>query len=426
MSLYLRRDEAPTMPPPVRAGGAIGWLKDNIFSGWVSGPLALAFIALIVWVTPDLVRFFILDAIWTADDGAACRVQGTGACWAFVDRKLDFFRYGSYPVAEHWRVDVVIMLGTVLSARLLWPDGKKSTFGLFAFLIGIPLFIFLMIPGPAAIIREPSLELAILAGGIALACALEFSKLRTLWVGLIFFVLYPVLGAYLLKGSPLLGLIHVDTNLWGGIFLSLLVATIGIVFSLPAGILLALGRRSELPAVRFFSILYIEFVRGVPFITVLFMANTMLPLFVPDNWSPDRLMRPIVGFALFAAAYMAEEVRGGLQAIPKGQSEGAMALGLSYWQRMRLIILPQALTLVIPGIVNIFISLFKDTTLVAIVGIFDFLRAIDAARIDPVWSGPTVSPTVYTFAAAFYFIFCFGMSRYSQMMEERLNAGRRR
>ncbi len=426
MSLYLRRDDAPLMPPPERVGGAWGWLREHIFSGWVSGPLALAFIALIGWVLPDLIRFFILDAIWIADDGAACRVLGTGACWAFVDRKLDFFRYGSYPGSEHWRVDLVLMIGTVLSARLLWPDGQKSKGALFAFLFGIPLFIFLMMPGPAAVMREPGVELGILAFGVTLASVLEWSKLRTLWVGIFYFFIFPIISVYLLKGSAVLGLMQVDTNLWGGIFLSLLVATVGIVFSLPAGVLLALGRRSELPAVRFFSILYIEFVRGVPFITVLFMANTMLPLFVPDNWSPDRLMRPIIGFALFAAAYMAEEVRGGLQAIPKGQSEGAMALGLSYWQRMRLIILPQALTLVIPGIVNIFISLFKDTTLVAIVGIFDFLRAIDAARIDPVWSGPTVSPTVYAFAAAFYFLFCFGMSRYSQMMEERLNAGRRR
>jgi general L-amino acid transport system permease protein len=426
MSLYLRQDEAPVLPPPQKAGGVLGWLRENIFSGWVSGPLALAFIALIIWVTPDMVRFFILDAIWTANDGAPCRVQGTGACWAFVDRKLDFFRYGSYPVSEHWRVDLTLMVGSVLAARLLWPQGKKSRAGLFAFLVGIPVFIFLMIPGPAAILREPGIELTVLALGIGLAVLLEVSQMRTAFVGILFFLLFPIAAVYVLKGSAVLGLMQVDTNLWGGIFLSLLVATVGIVFSLPAGILLALGRRSELPAVRFFSILYIEFVRGVPFITVLFMANTMLPLFVPDNWSPDRLLRPIIGFALFAAAYMAEEVRGGLQAIPKGQSEGAMALGLSYWQRMRLIILPQALTLVIPGIVNIFISLFKDTTLVAIVGIFDFLRAIDAARIDPVWSGPTVSPTVYTFAAAFYFLFCFGMSRYSQMMEERLNAGRRR
>jgi general L-amino acid transport system permease protein len=426
MSLYLRREDAPSLPPPQKTGGAIGWLRENIFSGWVSGPLALAFMALLVWVTPDLVRFFLLDAIWSANDGAPCRVQGTGACWAFVDRKLDFFRYGSYPVAEHWRVDLTLMVGTVLAARLLWPEGKKSTAGLLAFLFGIPLFIFSLIPGPAAVLGAPGVELTVLALGIFLAILLEVTKLRTAYVGIIFFLLYPIAAVYVLKGAPVLGLMQVDTNLWGGIFLSLLVATVGIVFSLPAGVLLALGRRSELPAVRFFSILYIEFVRGVPFITVLFMANTMLPLFVPDNWSPDRLLRPIIGFALFSAAYMAEEVRGGLQAIPKGQSEGAMALGLSYWQRMRLIILPQALTLVIPGIVNIFISLFKDTTLVAIVGIFDFLRAIDAARIDPVWSGPTVSPTVYTFAAAFYFLFCFGMSRYSQMMEERLNAGRRR
>ena len=346
MSLYLRHEDAPTLPAPVRSTGLWAWLREHIFSGWVSGPLALAVIALIIWVTPDLIRFFILDAIWSANDGAACRVQGTGACWAFVDRKLDFFRYGSYPETQHWRVDIVLMLGSGLAARLLWPEGKKSRAGLFWFLIGVPLFIFLMIPGPAAILREPSLELAVLAGGVALACALEFLKIRTLWVGLFFFVIYPIIAVYLLKGSVTLGLIQVDTNLWGGIFLSLLVATVGIVFSLPAGILLALGRRSELPAVRFFSILYIEFVRGVPFI--------------------------------------------------------------------------------IPGIVNIFISLFKDTTLVAIVGIFDFLRAIDAARIDPVWTGPTVSPTVYTFAAAFYFLFCFGMSRYSQMMEQRLNAGRRR
>jgi general L-amino acid transport system permease protein len=245
-------------------------------------------------------------------------------------------------------------------------------------------------------------------------------------VGALFFVAYPILAVMLLHGSDWLGLARIGTNLWGGIFLSLLVATVGIVFSLPAGVLLALGRRSRLPVVRFFSILYIEFVRGVPFITVLFMANTMLPLFVPEHLTPDRLLRPMIGFALFAAAYMAEEIRGGLQAIPKGQSEGAMALGLSYWQMMRLIILPQALTLVIPGIVNIFISLFKDTTLVAVVGIFDFLRTVDAARIDPVWSGPTISPTVYFFAATFYFIFCFGMSRYSLMMEKRLSAGRRR
>ncbi len=422
---FLRRESAPSLPPPVAIGGVLGWLRTNLFSGWVSGPLALLFIALLAWTLPGLIRFFIIDAVWSANDGTACRVPGTGACWAFVERKLDFFRYGSYPEFEHWRVDLTLIIGAVLAARLLWPQGKKSTLGLLAFALGVPLFFFIMLPGPQAAMRAPLVELPVLFAGVGLALALEYSRLRTAWVAALFFVVYPVAAVLMLKGWAFIGLSKVDTDLWGGLFLSLLVATVGIVFSLPAGVMLALGRRSRLPAVRFASILFIEFVRGVPFITVLFMANTMLPLFVPDNWTPDRLLRPVIGFSLFAAAYMAEEIRGGLQAISKGQTEGAQALGLSYWQMMRLIILPQALTLVIPGIVNIFISLFKDTTLVAIVGIFDFLRTIDAARIDPVWSGPTISATVYTFAAAFYFIFCFGMSRYSMMMEHRLSAGRR-
>jgi general L-amino acid transport system permease protein len=191
------------------------------------------------------------------------------------------------------------------------------------------------------------------------------------------------------------------------------------------GILLALGRRSELPLLRGLSIGFIEFVRGVPMITVLFMANFMLPLFVPENLAPDRLLRPLIGVALFASAYMAEVVRGGLQALPKGQFEAAAALGLGTFARLRLIILPQALAIVIPGIVNTFIGLFKDTTLVAIVGIFDFLRTIDSARLDPAWAGPTITTTGYSFAALFYFAFCFGMSRYSLFIEHRLARAKR-
>ena len=187
------------------------------------------------------------------------------------------------------------------------------------------------------------------------------------------------------------GLAHVPTSLWGGILVTLLVATVGIVFSLPFGILLALGRRSKLPIVRMASVIFIEFVRGVPLITVLIMANTMLPLFLPGDMTVDRLLRPLIGIALFASAYMAEVVRGGLQAMPKGQYEGAMSLGLNYSQMMVLIILPQALRIVIPGIVNTFIGLFKDTSLVAIVGIFDLIKTIEASRIDPNWAAPTIS-----------------------------------
>ena len=210
-----------------------------------------------------------------------------------------------------------------------------------------------------------------------------------------------------------------------GVLITLLVSLVGIVFSLPLGVLLALGRRSTLPIVRTLSTAFIEIVRGVPFITVLFMANFMLPLFLPPGWTPDRLLRPLVGTALFAAAYMAEVVRGGLQAMPKGQFEGAAAMGLGYWQTMRLIILPQALTLVIPSIVSSFISLFKDTTLVAIVGIFDLLRTIETAYNDPNWISPTTAATGFIAAAAFFWVFCFGMSRYAMAMERRLRAGRR-
>jgi general L-amino acid transport system permease protein len=200
---------------------------------------------------------------------------------------------------------------------------------------------------------------------------------------------------------------------------------VGIVVSLPVGVLLALGRRSRLTVLSLACTSFIEIVRGVPMITVLFMANTMLPLFVPEDLAPDRLLRPLIGVALFASAYMAEVVRGGLQAIPKGQVEAAQALGLHTWTIIRRVVLPQALRHVVPGIVNTFIGLFKDTTLVAVVGVFDFLRTIESARLDPAWAGPTISATGYAFAALFYFMFCFGMSRYSLFVERRLGPKRR-
>ena len=369
---YVRTLPSDTLPAPVMTRGAPAWLKENLFSTPTSGLLTIASILFILWIVPDLIRYLFIDAVWTGADGAACRAPGAGACWAYVGRKFGFFMYGSSPRDQVWRVDVTLIIGAVLVVWLLVRSIPRK--------------------------------------GLA---------------SLLFFVVYPVTAFILLHG--LAGVLPVvDTNLWGGIFVSLLVATVGIVVSLPLGVVLALGRRSTLPFVKFVCVVFIEFVRGVPLITVLFMANTMLPLFVPQEWTPDRLLRPLIGISLFAAAYMAETVRGGLQAMPKGQFEGAMALGLGYWQMMRLIILPQALTLVIPGIVNSFISLFKDTTLVAIVGIFDFLRTVDTARLDPEWAGPTISTTGYVFAAFFYWVFCFTMSRYSQMLERKLSAARRR
>ena len=371
--VFLRSTPSPVLPPPVFAGGPVKWVRENMLAGPGSALFTVAGLLFILWVTPGLVRYLLIDAVWSSPDGAACRAPGAGACWSFIARKLDFFLYASYPREMVWRVNLCMAMGGVLAVWLLWPGAARKGLG-----------------------------------------------------ALLFFVAYPVASLLLLHGSDALGLPKAPTDLWGGMFLSMIVATVGIVFSLPGGVLLALGRRSRLPVVRFFATLFIEFVRGVPFITVLFMANTMLPLFVPASWSPDRLVRPLVGVSVFASAYMAEIVRAGLQAIPKGQTEGAMALGLSHWGMMRLIILPQALTVVIPGIVGIFIGLFKDTTLVAVVGIPDFLRTVETARLDPTWAGPTISTTGYIFAGLFYWVFCFGMSRYSLMMERRLSAGRKR
>ncbi len=370
---YLRAAPEPVLPAPIFSRGVLAWMRANLFSSWLSGALTLVMLGLCLWLIPPLIAWATIDAIWSAPDGALCRAHQDGACWAFIAQKMDYFRYGSYPQTERWRVDLTELVGAALIAWLLWPRAPRRAIGAALFFIAFPIFAFI-----------------------------------------------------LLRGSDWFGLPPVDTVLWGGVFVSLLTALVGIVFSLPLGVLLALGRRSRLPVVKLASVIYIEFVRGVPFITVLFMANFMLPLFLPEGWAPDRFLRPLVGTALFAAAYMAEEVRGGLQSINKGQFEGAMALGLNYRRMMALVILPQALTLVIPGIVNNFIGLFKDTTLVSIVGLLDFLATVENASKDTVWIGPTIAPTGYAFAALFYFVFCFAMSRYQAAMERRLGKGRQR
>lgn len=369
---YLQAAPAPAEPPPALAQGPLAWVRKNLFSGIVSTVLTIAAFAFLVWVVPSLVGFLVTDAVWHADSGEACRAAQNGACWPFIWVKKSFFWYGPYPESEHWRINAIEVIGAVLITWLLWQ-------------------------------RAPKRNIA----------------------ALLFFIAYPILSFILLRGSDWLDLPVVTTDLWGGVTVTLLMSLVGIVFSLPLGVLLALGRRSPLPIINAACTAFIELVRGVPFIVVLFMANFMLPLFLPEGWTPDRLLRPLVGTALFSAAYMAEVVRGGLQAMPKGQFEGAASVGLGYWQTMRLVILPQALALVIPGIVSNFISLFKDTSLVAIVGLFDFLRTVESAFNDPNWTSPTTSATGLITAAAFYWVFCFGMSRYSQGVERRLRAGRR-
>jgi general L-amino acid transport system permease protein len=361
---FVRAAPAPISPPPAR-GARLNAIWRNLLGSPTSIALTFAPLALIVWAVPSLVRYFIVDAVWHGD-GAACRAA-SGACWAFIAEKLPYFIYGSYPLDQRWRVNLVFAIAAALLVWLLAP-------------------------------RAPARRLGV-------------------WLA---FVVYPVVAFVLLYGWRAIGLQRVTSDLWGGMLVTLIVSAVGIVVSLPLGILLALGRRSKLAAVQLASIAFIEFMRGVPMIAVLFMADTMLPLFLPEGLEPDRLVRPLVGVALFASAYMAEVIRGGLQALPKGQGEAGSALGLRFWPSQRLIVLPQVLRLTIPAIANTFIGLFKDTTLVATVGIFDFLRTVDSARLDPNWSGPTITTTAYSFAALVYFICCFSMSRYAQRLEWRL------
>jgi general L-amino acid transport system permease protein len=430
---YVQHDAMPAQPAPPGTKGAVHWVKENLFSSPLNTIMTLIGIYLVATTVPELIKFYLVDAVWTGSDRDACLRDKVGreigACWAFVGDRYQYFIYGSYPIVERWRVNLVFALFAIGVVWMLWMRLPFKSVGAMLFFAVLPVTAWMLLYGGSLswfwyMVSAAALAVWALYGDWS---ALKkgdtgiFSRPETL-------LRYGIIGFMMLCGVMIGsgGLTRVDTGLWGGVLVTLLIAAVGIVFSLPLGIALALGRRSKLPIIKMFSVIFIEFVRGVPLITVLFMANTMLPLFVPQEWSPDRLLRPLIGVALFAAAYMAEVVRGGLQAIPKGQYEGAMSLGLGYGSMMRLIVLPQALRIVIPGIVNTFIGLFKDTTLVTVVGIFDFMRAVEASMIDPTWATPTTRATGYAFAAIFYFICCWGMSRYSISVEGKLAAGQKR
>jgi len=355
-------------PPREPMPGPIEWLRENLFSSWGNAALTVLALAIIYWTVVPFVTWAIVDAAWTGTGRDDC-VAYDGACWPFVMQRIGQIVYGFYDVGQRWRVDIALI---VLAAGLAW--------------LTLP-----RVPG-----KRP--------------------------VGALMLTLYPVAAFFLLAGG--MGLEHVPTTRWGGFMMTMIVAMTGIVASLPLGILLALGRRSDLPVVKGFSIAFIELWRGVPLVTVLFMAANMLPLFA--GLSVNKVLSALIAVALFSAAYMAEVVRGGLAAIPKGQYEAANAMGLPYWQAMAFIILPQALRLALPNIVGNFIGLLKDTSLISIIGLFDLLGIVQAGSTDPEWAAPNTAMTGYVFVGVVFWAMCFSMSRYAKHMEGVLAAGERR
>ncbi len=378
---YVRSEMERPLAAPAGQKGIVHWLRTNLFATPADTILTLIALAVLAWFVPPVIRWLLIDAQFTGDNRTFCATvsQGgiqpdgwSGACWNFVTNKFGQFMFNTYPVNERWRPMLVGVLLVALLVPLLTPRAPYKA-----------------------------------ANAVLL------------------FVVLPIVGYVLLIGGWF-GLRYVPTREWGGFMVTIILSYVGIVVSLPAGVLLALGRRSTLPVIKALCVVFIEVVRGVPLITVLFMATKMLPLFMPNNAKIDDFACVLVGVAVFASAYMAEVIRGGLQAIPKGQFEGADSLGLSYGQKMRLIVLPQALKLVIPGIVNTFIGLFKDTSLVYIVNMFDLLGAVRRNFSDANWITPQTPLTGLIFAGFVFWIFCFGMSRYSIYMERRLDTGHRK
>ncbi|MBV1695458.1 MAG: amino acid ABC transporter permease [Hyphomicrobiales bacterium] len=418
------------MKPPRAQVGPIAWLRDNLFSSVGNTILTLIGLALLYWVTKGLLTFAVFEATWVGKDGADC-AKNDGACWPFVFAKFGQFMYGTYPEATRWRPKLVYLLAiaALLPMMFVGLQQKLQVWGwmtAFAVAMIVAKYAF-EITGSAFTGFTEMVDpvwLVLVCAATAVTVFVEERTGKTPFA-IFFFLIYPVIAVVLLVGG-VLGLEMVPTNAWGGMLVTLVVATTGIVAAFPLGIALALGRRSKMPIIKGASIAFIEFVRGVPLITVLFMSSVMLPLFLPPGWNIDKLLRALFMVMLFSAAYLAEVIRGGLQAIPRGQFEAADALGLNYRQSMSLIVLPQALKLVIPGIVNSFIGLFKDTSLVLIIGLFDLLGIVQKNMADSKWYAPTTVMTGYLFAGFMFWIFCFGMSRYSMSVERRLATGDKR
>ncbi len=423
-------------PPPTPVSGAIPWMRRNLFSTPLDSIITFVVGALLVTVIWNLIEWGLIDAVWEASNRRDCMNQSPdGACWAGPALWFNNFIYGRYDAAEQWRVNlgaiilvawmvplflsrvtakiptaITLVLTYPLLASYLFYGGDKGFFWNAFSALGLTFFVIALV--------NAAMEIA---GGKPLGqwledrFGLEHLKHRLL--------IYLVLWVLVAAAWSTVEFEIVRTVRWGGLFVTLVVSGVGITFALPSGIVLALGRRSNLPLIKYVCIVFIEVFRSVPLITVLFMATTMVPLFLPEGVTFDKLLRAIVAVCLFAAAYMAEVVRGGLQSVPRGQAEAAAALGLDFWKTTGLIVMPQALKLMIPNIVSNFIGLFKDTTLVAIIGLFDLLGMVKAMSNDTNWIGLVDEP--YLIAAFIYFCGCFAMSRYARRIETKLSTERR-
>jgi len=355
----------PNRAAPASSVGIVGWVRTNLLSSWVNVGLTLLGFYVIWLIVPPLLMWAFFDATYVGTDRFACQGE-IGACWVFLDQRIGQFLYGFYPSEQTWRVNIALILLIPALAPLLFDNLPGAKYGR--------------------------------------------------W----FSLAYPFIATFLLIGG--FGLEEIPTNKFGGFMLNITVGLSGIFLSLPVGILLALGRRSQLPFVRIFCVVFIEVFRGVPLITMMFTAAMLLPLFLPPQFSMDLVVRVIIVVTAFASAYMAEVIRGGLAGIDRGQYEAAQALGLSYWKSMGLIILPQALKYSIPGIVNTFIALFKDTTLVIVIGLFDILNIGRSMVANPDWLGLGIE--TYAIIALAFFTVCFSISRYSLSLERRLDTSR--
>lgn len=430
----------PSRPAPRSTTGALGWLRAHLFYSWWSTILTLALSYCVVSFFLYVYTWGVADAVWEADSRRQCLDESPhGACWAGIGHWFDAFVYGRYPAAERWRV-VLTFAVVVLWLTPLWiPRVRaKPVIGATAAAIFPFLATYLLAGGERGWILQVTVPLGIVAFALIwlhVASCLWTGRPLVEWLyraarierenerrRRIVFVsvcaALTVLTGVLLSDSSL---VHVKTNLWGGLLVTLLIAGVGIAVSLPGGVIVALARRSRMPFMRACVIAYIELVRSVPLVTVLFFAVTMTPLFLPPHVALDKLVLVLVAVSTFATAYMAEVVRGGLQAVPLGQIEAAQSIGLGYWNLMRLIVLPQALRHMIPNIASQFIGLLKDTTVVAIVGLYDFLLMLRVSGSYPVWIGLHIEP--FVFGGAVYFCLCFTISRYSRILER---SGRRR